>query len=114
MAATPPEQIRSLVNQLYAAWSLHQPEKTDAIFTDDGIYEDVAAGRMHRGKEQIKDFLRAAFAWSPDFRVTMKSLIIAHDAAATEWLRRHPDRPHRRASRQRQQFSIARCFDPVF
>jgi steroid delta-isomerase-like uncharacterized protein len=86
MAATPPEQIRSLVNQLYAAWSLHQPEKTDAIFTDDGIYEDVAAGRMHRGKEQIKDFLRAAFAWSPDFRVTMKSLIIAHDAAATEWL----------------------------
>jgi hypothetical protein len=22
---------------------------------------------VHRGKEQIKDFLRAAFAWSPDF-----------------------------------------------
>lgn len=86
MASTPPEQIRNLVNELYAAWSLHQPEKIDAIFTDDGIYEDVAAGHIHHGKDEIKQFLRAAFSWSPDFRVTMKSLIVAHDTAATEWL----------------------------
>jgi steroid delta-isomerase-like uncharacterized protein len=84
--STPPEQIRVLVDELYAAWSLHQPERIDAIFTDDGIYEDVAGSQVHRGKEEIKQFLRAAFSWSADFRVTMTSLTIAHDSATTEWV----------------------------
>src|ERR671919_3238430 len=84
--STPPEQIRVLVDELYAAWSLHQPERIDAIFTDDGIYEDVAGGQIHRGKEAIKQLLRAAYSWAPDFRVTMVSLIVAENAAATEWV----------------------------
>ena len=85
-AGTSREQIVRLVNELYAAWTLHQPERIDAIFTDDAVYADVAAGRVHRGKEEIKQLLRAAFAWAPDFRVTMQSLIAGDDAAATEWV----------------------------
>ncbi len=85
-SVTLPDQIRRLVNELYAAWSLHQPERIDAIFTDDGIYEDVAGGQVHRGKEEIKQLLRSAFTWAPDFRVTMKSLVIAENSAATEWV----------------------------
>ncbi len=85
-SSTSPEEIRRLVQELYAAWSLHQLEKIDAIFTSDAAYEDVAAGQVHRGKEEIKQRLRAAYAWAPDFRVTMKSLIVADDYAATEWL----------------------------
>jgi steroid delta-isomerase-like uncharacterized protein len=85
-SSTAPEEIRRLVQELYAAWSLHQLEKIDAIFTSDAAYEDVAAGQVHRGKEEIKQCLRAAYAWAPDFRVTMKSLIVADDCAATEWL----------------------------
>jgi steroid delta-isomerase-like uncharacterized protein len=83
---TSPEQIRQLVDELYTAWSLHQPERIDAIFTDDGAYEDVGGGRIHRGKEEIKQLLRAAFSWAPDFRVTMVSLIVGENAAATEWV----------------------------
>ena len=85
-SSTSPEEIRRLVQELYAAWSLHQLEKIDAIFTSDAAYEDVAAGQVNRGKEEIKQLLRAAYAWAPDFRVTMKSLIVADDCAATEWL----------------------------
>ncbi len=83
---TSPDQIRRLVHELYDAWSLHQPERIDAIFTDDAIYEDVAGGQIVRGKEAIKQLLRAAYAWAPDFRVAMKSLVIGDDTAATEWV----------------------------
>lgn len=81
-----PEQIRRLVSELYDAWSLHRPEKIDAIFTGDAIYEDVAGAQLYRGKDEIKQLLRAAFAWAPDFRVTMISLTIGDDSAATEWI----------------------------
>jgi steroid delta-isomerase-like uncharacterized protein len=84
--STSAEHIRQLVDELYTAWSLHQPERIDAIFTDDGVYEDVAGGQIHRGKEEIKQLLRAAFSWAPDFRVTMVSLIVGENAAATEWV----------------------------
>jgi steroid delta-isomerase-like uncharacterized protein len=85
-SSTSPEEIRRLVDELYAAWSLHQLEKIDAIFTDDAAYEDVAADQAYRGREAIKELLRGAYAWAPDFRVTMKSLVVADDCAATEWL----------------------------
>jgi uncharacterized protein (TIGR02246 family) len=83
---TSAEEIRRLVQELYAAWSLHQLEKLDAIFTRDAAYEDVAAGQVHRSAEEIKQLLRATYAWAPDFRVIMKSLIVADDCAATEWV----------------------------
>jgi len=83
---TSPDQIRRLVHELYTAWSLHQPERIDLIFTDDAVYEDVAGGQIVRGKEAIKQLLRAAYAWAPDFRVAMKSLIVADDTAAAEWV----------------------------
>ena len=81
-----PDQIRRLVHELYDAWSLHEPERIDAIFTADAIYEDVAGGQIVRGKEAIKQLQRAAYAWAPDFRVAMKSLVIGDDTAATEWV----------------------------
>ena len=84
--STSPDQIRRLVHELYTAWSLHQPERIDLIFTDDAVYEDVAGGQIVRGKEAIKQLLRAAYAWAPDFRVAMKSLIVTDDTAATEWV----------------------------
>src|SRR5919197_668880 len=85
-STTSPDQIRRLVHELYAAWSLHEPERIDAIFPEDAAYEDVAGAQLVRGKEAIKELLRAAYAWAPDFRVAMKSLIVAGDTAAPEWV----------------------------
>src|ERR671919_155428 len=85
-STTSAEQIRRLVSQLYAAWSLHEPAIIDRIFTEDAVYSDVAGGKNQRGKEQIKQLLHAAFAWAPDFRVTMISLTVGENAAATEWI----------------------------
>jgi steroid delta-isomerase-like uncharacterized protein len=85
-STTSPDQIRRLVHELYAAWSLHEPQRIDAIFAEDAAYEDVAGAQLVRGKEAIKELLRAAYAWAPDFRVTIKSLIVADNTAATEWV----------------------------
>src|SRR5438309_8668406 len=82
---TSAEEVRRLVDAWYAAWSLHEPARIDAIFTDDAIYEDVAGGQIHRGKAEIRQLLGAAFAFAPDFRVTLRSLVVAGDAATTEW-----------------------------
>ena len=79
------EKARELINELYAAWSLHEPDRIDAIFTDDAAYEDVAGGQVHRGKAQIRQLLQAAFTFAPDFRVTLRSLVLAGDTAITEW-----------------------------
>lgn len=78
-------EARRLVDELFAAWNLHEAEWIDSIFVDEGVYEDVAAGRLHRGKDEIRQLLREAFAWAPDYRVTMRSLLIVGDSAATEW-----------------------------
>jgi uncharacterized protein (TIGR02246 family) len=56
----PPEQARKLVDELYAAWSLHEADRVDAIFTEDAVYEDVAGGQIRRGRGEIKEMLRAA------------------------------------------------------
>jgi steroid delta-isomerase-like uncharacterized protein len=82
---TSPEEIRRLVNELYVAWSLHKPHRIDAIFTDDAV-KDIAGGKNQQGTEQIKQLLRAAFAWAPDFRVTMLSLTVGENAAASKWI----------------------------
>lgn len=84
-ASASSEKARQLVHELYAAWSLHQPDRVDAIFTDDPTYEDVAGGQVHRGKAEIKQLLQAAFTFAPDFRATLRSVVVAGDTAITEW-----------------------------
>src|SRR5439155_14788947 len=69
-----PEQIRRLVDAMYATWTLHEPERVDALFTDDAVHEDVAGGHISRGKAEIKQLMRAAFAFASDFRSNMRSL----------------------------------------
>lgn len=84
-SSTSPEEARLVVEALYAAWSLHEPERIDAVFTDDAAYEDVAGGQVHRGKAEIKQLLGAAFRFAPDFRVTLRSLVVGGDTVTTEW-----------------------------
>jgi steroid delta-isomerase-like uncharacterized protein len=84
--STSPEQARRLVDEFYAAWSLHQPERIDVIFTDDGVYEDIAGGQVRHGTSEIKDLLRANFTFAPDFQVRLESFVVAGDTATTEWV----------------------------
>jgi len=81
-----PEQIRKLVDEMYATWSLHEPEQVDALFTDDAVHEDVASGHVARGKAEIKQLIRGAVVFASDFRSTLRSVATAGDTATTEWV----------------------------
>src|SRR5262245_45789257 len=78
-------QARQVIDGWYAAWTLHQPDRIDSILTDDCVYEDVAGGGIRQGKDEIKQNLIGAFAFAPDFRATLTSLVVSGDTATTEW-----------------------------
>jgi len=86
MPSTSAHEARQVVHALYAAWADHDPTRIDAIFTDDGVYEDVAGGAVRRGKVEIKQLLSATFVFAPDFHVTLTSLAVSGDTATTEWV----------------------------
>ena len=80
------EQIRKLVDEMYATWSLHELDRVDAIFTDEAVHEDVASGHIARGKAELKQLMRGAFAFASDFHSTLRSLTTVGDTATTEWV----------------------------
>ena len=71
---------------MYAAWSEHEPDRLNAIVTEDAVHEDVASGHIARGKAEIKGLIHAAFSFASDFRCTVTSLTLAGDTATTEWM----------------------------
>jgi steroid delta-isomerase-like uncharacterized protein len=68
------------------AWSLHKADAIDNVFTKDGIYEDVAAGVVMHGREEIKTLLRGTFAAVPDFKVNIIRWFSVKNMLACEWI----------------------------
>ena len=45
---------KSAIEQLFVAWNSHDPDKVVASFTEDVVYEDVAAGHTSRGRAEVR------------------------------------------------------------
>ena len=61
--------IASMIDEWAIAWSSsanNDPERVLALFAGDGMYEDVTAGVVVRGKEDLRRYLIGAFATIPD------------------------------------------------
>lgn len=65
-------------------WSSQDGEKILSFYTDDCIYEDVAIGKIHHGKEEIRTFLMDTFKAFPDFKVETKSFFASGDHVCIE------------------------------
>jgi steroid delta-isomerase-like uncharacterized protein len=68
------------------AWSLHNADAVDDVFTEDGVYEDVAAGVMKHGRDEIKTLLKETFAAVPDFKVKITRWFSSKDMLACQWI----------------------------
>lgn len=68
------------------AWTSNDPEQVLALFTDDGVFEDVTFGLVARGKEEIRGFAKRAFAAIPDFKYRLTSRFAAGQWAVIEWV----------------------------
>jgi len=83
-ASQPPAE--EIVHALFAAWSQHDLARIEALFTADGIYEDVPPQRTYRGAEEIQGFLTAIWAWAPDIEFNVTAVAVAGDRAVAEWV----------------------------
>ena len=74
-----------VVQELAAAWSEHEPERLDELFTESGIYEDAPSGDTYTGPAEIKEYLRSVFSWTPDFTMELTLTAVSGDTVFTEW-----------------------------
>jgi len=76
-----------LVKQLVIIiWSQHNIDIVDSIFSNDCIYEDVAAKKLLEGKNELKDFLKENFTAIPDFKAKLTHVISSGNLVACEWI----------------------------
>jgi steroid delta-isomerase-like uncharacterized protein len=78
-------QAEGMLEEWAVAWSVHDIDKLNSLFTDDCVYEDVALGAVHHGKAELKGFAEGIFAAFPDFKIEMSSGFISGNWACAEW-----------------------------
>jgi len=68
------------------AWSTHDVDLIDEVFDENGIYEDVTAGTVRRGRQEIKNGLKESFAAVPDFNVELIDWFSSKNMLACQWI----------------------------
>jgi len=71
MTAEEGNPIRKILDALIS----RDIEKALSHYTDDCIYEDVALGRVNRGKQELRDFYQEWFKSSPDVNLDLRAII---------------------------------------
>ncbi|MCX6007517.1 MAG: ester cyclase [Chloroflexi bacterium] len=75
-----------LAKDLIAAINSQDVDKVLSFFTDDCVYEDVAVGKVNRGKQELKAFFTGWYVFSRDLKFELTSQFSAGDWGATEWI----------------------------
>ena len=81
--------LERMLDDWAIAWSsddTNDPERVLALFADDCVFEDVTFGVVARGKEELRSFVKGAFAAVPDFKYGVTCRFAASRWAAIEWV----------------------------
>ena len=82
-AAAAPE-LPTVLQQWVDAFNAKDSEAIAALYTDDGIVEDVPTGRIARGRDEIAAFAREAAA-GPDFKLEIVDAHAGDNFAVLEY-----------------------------
>jgi len=74
------------IEQLFAAWNSHNPDYVVASFTEDIVYEDVPAGHISRGCNEVRKWAEGAFAVIENFKFEIVSSFSQNGRGVTEWV----------------------------
>lgn len=74
------------IQQLIAAWNSHDPDKVAAAFTEDAVYEDVAAGHVSRGRAELRKWAEGGFGVFGNFKMEAVSSSYHNGRGVTEWV----------------------------
>jgi steroid delta-isomerase-like uncharacterized protein len=86
LAQATPAAVSPIVERWVAAWNAHSPEQMAALFTDDGVYEDLAFEFVHEGRQGVATWVTITLAGAPDTRVELVYAFQAGDRAAAHWI----------------------------
>ena len=75
-----------LVKNFADAWTQHNPDAIDDLFTKDGIYEDIAAGESWQGTDKIKNLMKSTLEAIPNFNVKINQWFSDKDKVSCEWI----------------------------
>ena len=73
-------------------WSSHDLDHLLALFTDDLVFEDVAQGVVHRGKDSVRAFAERVFPGFPDMTLELTSRFVTGSQGGGEWMMRGTNR----------------------
>jgi steroid delta-isomerase-like uncharacterized protein len=85
-AQATPTAVPPIVERWAAAWNAHSPEQMAALFTDDGVYEDLAFEFVWQGKEGVATWVTITLGGAPDTRVELVYAFQDGDRAAAHWI----------------------------
>lgn len=75
-----------VITQLFSAWNSRDADKLANVFSDDAVYEDVAAGQINRGKNEVRKWAAGAFADIDNFKIEVVSSSVHDGRGVTEWI----------------------------
>jgi steroid delta-isomerase-like uncharacterized protein len=78
--AATPGTLSPLIAQWVAAWNAHDPEQLVALYTPDGVYEEIPTNIVAEGPDAIRAFAEGNFAAFSDLTVRTQAAF-----AAEEW-----------------------------
>jgi len=90
--ASPKPSHREEIKRLIAAWNSHDPDKVAAAFTEDGVYDDVAAGHISRGRVEVRKWAEGGFEAFQNFRMEIVSSSYHNGRGTMEWIWRATDK----------------------
>ena len=67
------------------AWNSHEAERVVEFMAAEAVYEDLALGQVHEGREAIAAFVATSSEFSSDHRFIAVSAQASGDAYAIEW-----------------------------
>lgn len=71
----------AVIQAYYAAHNVHDAEAVAALYTEDGVHEDVALGHVRSGREALRTGLSGFFALFEGLRLEERTRILSADHA---------------------------------
>lgn len=80
------QQNKAVVRNYINAWTAHDVEKITALFTENGLFEEVGTGRKLSGREEIAAYAASTLSGVPDSKFIIVTLLADEESAMVEWV----------------------------
>lgn len=84
--AASPAELPPVIAEWAAAFNAGDTDRLLALFTEDGLWEEVAIGLAAQGPDEIRAHLERLFTAAPDIGYEVTSSVVAGDRAVLEWV----------------------------